>query len=407
MIKNLVEMRNAFTLLLLTLFFYSKTLSQNLIPNPSFEDVNICIKYSEPCAPKAWRSTVLKNFYYFEYLAIQGKSIPPPDGARSVAFTMYLEGKGYERKFIQAPLICPLKKGESYRLSFQYLVKDCTVGTFGAFFTDSLAIYKNNEPMKEVQPQVLFEVPENIEAGKWMEASATFTAAGDEKGVVLGNFSSDEATRILPAKGVKNKAFEQCKKRRIYIRFDQMILEALDTEAHEDCPFEQNLQVIYEDSVKHSFEEIVQAPDWEETILKEEESHTTLSEKSIIIAEDTIRANEVFVFSNINFEHNSTQLLASSYRPLEQIMEALRTNPEFNLEITGHTDNVGSQKANQWLSEKRAEAVATFLINNGIRKNRLTVSGKGESEPIAENDSEEGRFLNRRVAFIFVERDVK
>ncbi len=403
-------MKHACTLLLCLLYstFYSFT--QNLIPNPSFEDVNICIKYNEPCAPKAWRSSVLKNFYYFEYLAIQGKAIPPVDGNRSVAFTMYLEGKDYERKFIQAPLICELKKGETYRLRFHYLVKECMVGTFGIFFTDSLAIYDDNEPMKLVKPQVLIEVPKDAEAGKWIEASAEFVAQGGEKGIILGNFNDDEETIIHPAKGIRKKDFETCKKRRIYFRFDQISLEPINPSTHKDCYLERNLHHIYEDSVKHLKDEVVLIPDWTETIVKKENKDTAFTqipEKTIVIAEDTIVANEVFIFSNINFETNSARLLPSSYRPLEQVLEAMRMHPEFKLKITGHTDNIGSQKVNQWLSEKRANAVEEFLKNQGIHKNRLEVFGKGESEPVAQNDTEKGRFLNRRVEFIFVERDYK
>jgi len=94
---------------------------QNLIPNPSFETVNICQKYQEACSPKAWRSTLLKGFVYGEYLGDRHPdAIIPPDGNRYIALRMYNRGRPSDRTFIQVPLLCQLEAGVSYRLSFYY-----------------------------------------------------------------------------------------------------------------------------------------------------------------------------------------------------------------------------------------------------------------------------------------------
>jgi len=78
----------------------------------------------------------------------------------------------------------------------------------------------------------------------------------------------------------------------------------------------------------------------------------------------------------------------------------LKENPEVMVTITGHTDDVGETPANQTLSEKRAAAVAASLSTDfGIDASRLTPAGKGESQPIAKNDSLEGKAMNRRVEF--------
>jgi outer membrane protein OmpA-like peptidoglycan-associated protein len=78
-------------------------------------------------------------------------------------------------------------------------------------------------------------------------------------------------------------------------------------------------------------------------------------------------------------------------------------NPEVSVVITGHTDNVGSQKYNQALSLKRAQSVKNWLVEKGIASKRMRTVGRGMNEPIASNDTEEGRLQNRRMEF-YVEK---
>jgi outer membrane protein OmpA-like peptidoglycan-associated protein len=74
-------------------------------------------------------------------------------------------------------------------------------------------------------------------------------------------------------------------------------------------------------------------------------------------------------------------------------------NPTVRVVITGHTDNVGSQKFNQDLSLKRAQAVKNWLVKKGIKSNRMRTVGRGLNEPVASNETEEGRAENRRMEF--------
>ena len=74
-------------------------------------------------------------------------------------------------------------------------------------------------------------------------------------------------------------------------------------------------------------------------------------------------------------------------------------NPNVRVVITGHTDNVGGQKFNQTLSLKRAQAVKNWLVKKGIPSNRMRTVGRGQNEPVASNDTDEGRAENRRMEF--------
>jgi outer membrane protein OmpA-like peptidoglycan-associated protein len=109
------------------------------------------------------------------------------------------------------------------------------------------------------------------------------------------------------------------------------------------------------------------------------------------------------VLRGVNFEFNKATLTKYSERILLRAYNAMVANPEVAVVITGHTDNVGSQKYNQALSLKRAQAVKNWLVNEGIASNRMRTVGKGMNEPMATNDTEEGRLENRRIEF-FVEK---
>lgn len=108
---------------------------------------------------------------------------------------------------------------------------------------------------------------------------------------------------------------------------------------------------------------------------------------------------EPVVMNNIFFVVGSAELTPSSDAEVSQLAEALRTNPGMNVEIAGHTDNVGSKADNQKLSEERAKSVVNSLVAKGIAKTRLTYKGYGETKPIASNETPEGRAKNRRTEF--------
>lgn len=112
---------------------------------------------------------------------------------------------------------------------------------------------------------------------------------------------------------------------------------------------------------------------------------------------ERILAGSMVVLHNVFFETESFTLQNESLAELNKVYEFLELNPSIQAEISGHTDNTGSPQHNMELSEKRAEAVVDYLVNKGIRQERLLSVGYGEEVPVAENKSEEGRGLNRRT----------
>ncbi len=120
-------------------------------------------------------------------------------------------------------------------------------------------------------------------------------------------------------------------------------------------------------------------------------------ERNIYMAPLTVGA--VIRLNNIFFEFGKAVLKEESYPELDRVVKLLIANPTITLEIAGHTDNVGSDEANQTLSADRAKAVVDYLISKGISKKVLSSKGYGETFVVGDNTTEEGRQLNRRVEF--------
>jgi len=105
------------------------------------------------------------------------------------------------------------------------------------------------------------------------------------------------------------------------------------------------------------------------------------------------------VLNGVNFEFNKATLTKDSERILWRAYNAMAANPNVRVVITGHTDNVGSQKANQTLSLKRAQAVKNWLVKKGIASKRMRTVGRGKNEPSSSNATVEGRAENRCIEF--------
>ena len=119
---------------------------------------------------------------------------------------------------------------------------------------------------------------------------------------------------------------------------------------------------------------------------------------------EPIEVGKKVVIENIFFETGKSKLKPESYEALDKLLNLLRNNKDLKLEIAGHTDNVGSYSANKKLSTNRAKSVVDYMVGHGIDASRLEYKGYSYTEPIAPNDTPEGRQKNRRVEFEILEK---
>ncbi|WP_409770907.1 OmpA family protein [Thermaurantimonas sp.] len=170
------------------------------------------------------------------------------------------------------------------------------------------------------------------------------------------------------------------------------------------------------DTVTGDFAVALQTQQNEDLLLVAEKAGTAFTSR-YIVAEDLnasqesvikqqtievkkLKRGEEYRLHDINFETNSYALDKRAVRILEEFYEFLKTNKSIHIEIQGHTDNVGTREDNLVLSNNRAKVVYEYLLNKGISPSRMSYKGFGPDKPIASNQTEQGRALNRRTVFV-------
>ncbi|MFV8749248.1 OmpA family protein [Nannocystaceae bacterium ST9] len=118
-----------------------------------------------------------------------------------------------------------------------------------------------------------------------------------------------------------------------------------------------------------------------------------------------IAGDQIVLQGKIQFDYNSATIKSESHELLDEVVTILTDNPDIDLlDVVGHTSSEGSDNINLKLSKDRAAAVKDYLVGKGIDAKRLSSQGKGEKEPIADNETDEGKEKNRRVEFLIEKR---
>lgn len=275
------------------------------------------------------------------------------------------------REYLQTQLKQPLVAGRSYRLTFYVSLSEnssVAIATMGGLLTaDRVGDTSRGILMRRTvgyvapdvrqtvssyyRPQVQNEVTSRLDDTQhWQRVAGEFVADGGERFLTLGNFCaaahsnpgvSDRLTGLLTG---------------AYYYIDSVTLRCLDCDTADSCAAEP-------DPVPYS-------------------------------VGDSIILNDLF------FEFDKSVLLQQSYHTLKQLLDLLDRHPAMRIEVQGHTDNRGAPAYNQRLSERRAKAVVDYLVGKGISPRRLQYKGYGDSRPVADNHTDEGRSRNRRVMFI-------
>ena len=135
--------------------------------------------------------------------------------------------------------------------------------------------------------------------------------------------------------------------------------------------------------------------------LRSKTAKNSLNEEDVVVKsiEEILASGEEIRINNIFFETSKAELLQESFSELNKLIDVLNKYPTVNVVLEAHTDNIGSDKFNDDLSLRRANAVQQYLVTNSIAPNRITEKGFGKRKPVSSNETEEGRALNRRVQF--------
>lgn len=359
--------------------------SQNLIPNSSFEeeisfngdkkgDWIKCIASDSPDIFSFSDTNTLKLFN--EYLG----GIPPKSGNVYAGIFCIRNTKSFSQKevreFIQCPLITSLEKGRQYNVEF-YVALDpesnVSINSLGLYFSKDKVSVKTAIEMFKRKPQIKNNRKRYLNnKDDWIKVNGTYTAKGGENYISIGNFKPDLKTRLKPV--VQNTP--NLKKEKWNIKSNEI------------------LAYYYIDDIK--IERMVLAT----TISHNDTINLTIDDSKSLKAITEIKSLSVgdsIILKKINFEFDKADLLETSLPELKNLINFLNKSPTIKIQIRGHTDALGEEEYNQKLSKMRADSVKRYLVINGISKDRLKCIGYGAIYPIADNNTDEGQDLNRRV----------
>jgi outer membrane protein OmpA-like peptidoglycan-associated protein len=332
---------------------------QNLIPNPSFEDINYC-ETNIPCSPSGWYS--VSNIPY----GYQNNLSKPSNGKHSVAFLIAFEQE--IRTYWQTVLLCNLQAGKEYVISFKLYAPniDFEPGYFGVYLGDKLFRSKNDTI---IQMDSQITIPREslmLLKNGWYKITLPFKATGNEKYVLLGNFNRDSNKVILGVTGNKARFLEY------YI--DNISLESIDKKSGRCSEYQRNSDSLYAANIRHA------------------DFHSNESVQIFSDAQNIVFTSkpDTLLLGNIHFKFGSDKL--NDTKALNEYFDSTNHSNIDKIEIVGYTDSVGSQSYNLRLSERRAASVKKYLLDTYKFANSVvTATGEGivKDNPLLEK--------NRRV----------
>ncbi|MFH2143620.1 MAG: OmpA family protein [Bacteroidota bacterium] len=378
------------SVLFLLVFFGIYCVSQNLVPNPGFENYGPCpedfIPFPKKNLVKEWNMPSKGTADYFNRCSKKNAGVPinfagavqahSGDAYIGIILREHFNENMLKdnstnlvyREYAQAKLTIPLEAGKTYCVQLYYSHagnSQYAVDRLGICLSNN-SIGVSHDGVIGSKPQI-FNTPGKFmnNAGMWTPLCDTYTAVGDEQFITIGNFWFNDETKFerMDLSGITKPIIQA-----YYFIDDVSVIEISDPK---DCECAKSDEIIQTDT-EIDFEKAVEG--------------------------------ESIILQNIFFDIDKAILLPESHTELNKLLSFMNKYPEMEIEISGHTSNTGTPEHNLDLSNRRAKAVADFLIEKGIVENRIKSLGYGLTKPIASNETKEGRSKNRRVEFKIIRK---
>jgi len=458
-LKHLIALSIIFTC------FGSYAQVENMVLNPSFEECEKCpedytfMDQTHKLIPN-WTYPTATTPDYFNECGSGEVKVPDNFAGYSKAKSgeaymgAILSGSDRDfREYIQGTLSWPMDAGQKYCVSFWYKLASGSkfaVDQLSMHFSDSKIINGNKTFLKLradlTNKEGLFL--DNTE--EWIQFCQVYTAKGDEEFFVVGNFKNyDNTNYVITGRDTKNKKGKSY----AYYFFDDFEIRPL-VDCNMCACVPKGLETVVIDSsytggqnpITGQIDKIIndgtislgisggEAPyniDWSNGaknarkiqnlkagsytyhVSDQNNCHSegTIVFKEPVLPKDSfteglrnIEEGGALILNNIFFETAKSTLLPTSFEELDKVVDFLEEGTVSLIEISGHTDDVGSDKLNQILSQKRAESVVKYLVSKGIDSQRIKGVGYGESKFLDTNKTELGRSKNRRVEFLVLKK---
>jgi outer membrane protein OmpA-like peptidoglycan-associated protein len=355
------------------LFLFSFLQSQNLVPNPSFEE-----RKGKKFTFKPWQKINTIDFYA-NAPDFKEKNVNPNKNYKTYLLRSARTGYAYAglrvwpryHEFLVVELKRPLKAGKAY--SFEMYVTpsryaNCYLKTLGASFYSSKINYSKRDALEHFPPQIQLFMPYGIrplDSSEWIRINGVFIAKGGEKYLTIGCFTPQSSKKL------KKKHFS-LRKRDAYYYVDDIALYELD---------DAGLPIL--DSTKLLANKIAQdsiSKNFISENIKTDSLNNATSTDSLVDVE-VIKDQLPEDLKNIYFDRNSAKIKTENYRKLAVVVEFLLENPVYSIIIRGFASPGEYNGKELLLAEKRAKAVSSFLSGNRISSKRIIVDPIGVQCP--------------------------
>lgn len=398
-------MRFTFTLISIILLGYSSSAQladiftssdegyHNYVPNPGFEETKreYCrwnqngrdymedvLHWDSPteATPDILSLRVDRSCWANPTKHSQGKQ-GPRTGDNMAGIKVY--GKGgtdtFWHEYLMVKLDSALIPGQRYYVEFytnRAYSSAMAANNIGVYFSDTAVVTRDRMPLF-FNPQVNEEKLVKSRWNMWQKVKGVFEVDSEKQYLIIGNFYHDDETLV--------ERLPQGERGAYYYIDDVYVRRAKPEESLSPVPRPST-------------------PPPPKRVLEKME---VVSTAEIKLDSIDYKVGNTIRLENIFFEFDKATLLPTSKEELNKLTDILNDYPYLKIEISGHTDNKGSDAYNQKLSEARAKAVVEHLLEVNIDSERLSYRGYGSAKPTASNESDAGRALNRRVEFTILE----
>lgn len=334
---------------------------KNLVPNGSFENYRRKANNLKQAIP--WKPIYSIDYYHNP---LTNDTTTQRGAYEGFCYTGFRFQKRY-KEFIQVKLVEPLHRGTVYEFTMQMRLafwSNATLKSFGVLFTKA-GYTKQADAVKSNMIDTIAKKGGLMNGFRWFTVKGYYKADGGEKYITIGNFMAN-----IKKDMVRMNLFKMGYKEAYYFVDDIVLVK------HKEQKEEVEVEIVGPSIVK---------------------------EDSSLIVNNDIKVGEKVALKNIFFENGKYYLLPESYVELNKLVQYLMKNPNIVIQINGHSDNGGLSFKNQKISELRAREVFEYLIKKGVQ-NKLYFKGFGSTQPIASNETDEGKAKNRRVEFEIIKK---
>jgi OmpA-OmpF porin, OOP family len=335
---------------------------KNLVPNGSFENFRKRSNNLRQAVP--WQPLFSVDFYQN---ALSNDTTVQKGAYDGYGYIGLRFQKRY-KEFAQVKLVEPLHRGTVYEFTMKVRLafwSNAVLKSFGVLFSKA-GYARQADAVKSNMIDTLAKKGGGLMRGfQWFTVKGYYKADGGEKYITIGNFAP-------------------------VIKKDMQRMNLFKVGYKEAYYFVDDIKLY-----KHKEEE--------EKVREEIVGPSIKEEDSALVVKNDIKVGEKVALKNIFFENGRYYLLPESFIELNKLAQYLMKNPTVEIQINGHSDNGGLKYKNQKISELRAREVFEYLIKKGVQ-NKMYFKGFGSTQPVASNDTDEGRALNRRVEFEIIKK---